>query len=228
MAPATPASSTSLIEQPSALPIAFTASSGIGSPQATRFTAAGLPLSRVGESSAISAIAVTSPITWAPSRALSIVPAMPFCGSARPRARGRRSPRPCSAALADRPPSGLSTASASQSAPSASSGGGAALASRRVDAAVGDRHHHRDQGDAVADAVVDAGDQGTAAFVALDQARTSRAAAPRRAASSPACRRAPAAPRARSAPRPLQLPADDVAADVEGRVVASARRSRRG
>ena len=40
---------------------------------------------------------------------------------------------------------------------------------RRVAAAVGDRHHHRDQRDAVADAVVDARDQRAAALVALDQ-----------------------------------------------------------
>ena len=43
------------------------------------------------------------------------------------------------------------------------------LAGRRVHAAVGDRQHHRDQCDAVADAVVHAGDQCAATFVAVDQ-----------------------------------------------------------
>jgi hypothetical protein len=41
----------------------------------------------------------------------------------------------------------------------------------RVAAAVGDRHHHRDQRDAVTDAVVHAGDQCAAAFVVVDQVK---------------------------------------------------------
>jgi len=60
MAPATQASSTSLIEQFSALPTIFTASSGIGSLQATTLRPIGLPFSSVGESSAISASAAAS------------------------------------------------------------------------------------------------------------------------------------------------------------------------
>ena len=41
----------------------FTASSGSGSFQATRLLPSGMPFSRVGESSGISAIAATSPST---------------------------------------------------------------------------------------------------------------------------------------------------------------------
>ena len=64
MAPATQLSSTSLIEQFSALPTAFTSSSGIGSHQATRLAAPGLPFRRVLESSGISASAAASVTTW--------------------------------------------------------------------------------------------------------------------------------------------------------------------
>ena len=64
MAPATQASNTSLIEQPSALPIAFTWSSGKGSPQATRLLPIGLPFKRVGESSGIKSIEAASDTTW--------------------------------------------------------------------------------------------------------------------------------------------------------------------
>jgi hypothetical protein len=64
MAPATQLSSTSLMEQFSALPTALTSSSGIGWHQATRLVRPGLPLSRVGESSGIRASAAASLITW--------------------------------------------------------------------------------------------------------------------------------------------------------------------
>jgi hypothetical protein len=64
MAPATHASSTSLTEHPSALPTAFSSSSAIGSPHATRFCPIGRPFRIVGESSGISAIAATSLTTW--------------------------------------------------------------------------------------------------------------------------------------------------------------------
>jgi len=64
MAPATQDSSTSLIEQFSALPTALTVSSGIGSLQATTFLPIGLPLGAVGESSGIRLSAATSLTTW--------------------------------------------------------------------------------------------------------------------------------------------------------------------
>ena len=59
-APATQLSSTSLSEQFSALPTALTSSSGIGWHQATFLVPPDLPLSRVGESSGISASAAES------------------------------------------------------------------------------------------------------------------------------------------------------------------------
>ena len=126
MAPDTLASSTSLIEQPSALPIHFTCSSGIGSPQATRLVPLGLPLSKVGESSAIIAIAATSPITLAAVRAPSIDCARPRCGSASASSARAMLASTRPAAFSERPPSGLSTASESQSEAPASS-----LAARR-------------------------------------------------------------------------------------------------
>ncbi len=64
MAPATQDSSTSLTEPPSTLPTAFTSSSLSESLQATRFLTPGSPLSRVRESSGISAMADRSPIAW--------------------------------------------------------------------------------------------------------------------------------------------------------------------
>ena len=64
MAPATQLSSTSLTEQLSALPMALTSSSGIGAHQATRFVVTGVPLSRVVESSGISAREAASRSTW--------------------------------------------------------------------------------------------------------------------------------------------------------------------
>ena len=64
MAPATQASSTSLIEQPRPLPMVLTRSSGIGSLQATIFLPTGWPFSAVGESSGISSSAPTSLTTW--------------------------------------------------------------------------------------------------------------------------------------------------------------------
>ena len=60
MAPATQASSTSLIEAPSALLTLFTTSSAIGSPQATTLRPTGWPFNRVGESSSIKASAARS------------------------------------------------------------------------------------------------------------------------------------------------------------------------
>ena len=64
MAPATQLSSTSLMEQFSALPTAFTSSRGIGGHQATRLELPGVPLRRVGESSGISASEARSLTTW--------------------------------------------------------------------------------------------------------------------------------------------------------------------
>ena len=118
IAPETQASRTSLIEQPSALPIAFTWSSAIGSPQATRLRPHGLPFSKVGESSAIRAIAATSPSTLATVRAPSIEPARPRCGSASASSARAMLASTTPAAFVDKPPSGFITASASQSPPS--------------------------------------------------------------------------------------------------------------
>lgn len=64
MAPAAQASSTSLIDAPSALPTAFTSSSARLSSQATVFFGPGLPFKRVCESSGISAKAATSDTAW--------------------------------------------------------------------------------------------------------------------------------------------------------------------
>ena len=60
IAPATQASSTSLTEQPSALPIALTSSTAIGSFHATILTPEGLPLRLVALSFGIIAIAAVS------------------------------------------------------------------------------------------------------------------------------------------------------------------------
>ena len=120
IAPATEARSTSLTEPPSALPTAFTSASGIGSPQATRFAPLGFPFRRVGESSAISAIAATSLITLAPRRAPAIVLARPCCGSASASSARSIAASASAAALAERPPSGFSSASASESPPAPS------------------------------------------------------------------------------------------------------------
>ena len=75
MAPATQLSSTSFTVQPRPRPTAFTASSGMGSLQATTLRPAGLPFSSVGESSGISARAATSLTTFRPLRAMSTPPA---------------------------------------------------------------------------------------------------------------------------------------------------------
>ncbi len=82
MAPATLASSTSLIEPPSAWPTAFTSDTGSGSPHATRLPGVALPLRLVGESSGINAIAATSLTTCAPMRAISMPPDSGAVGSA--------------------------------------------------------------------------------------------------------------------------------------------------
>ena len=77
-APATQLSSTSLIEQFSALPTALTSSSGIGWHHATFLMPLGVPLSRVFESSGISASAAESWSTWSSTLAMFIDPLKPL------------------------------------------------------------------------------------------------------------------------------------------------------
>ena len=77
-APATQLKSTSLIEQFNALPTALTSSSGIGSHQATFLAPPGLPLSRVFESSGISASAAPSLTTCIITLAMSIDAPIPL------------------------------------------------------------------------------------------------------------------------------------------------------
>ena len=142
----------------------------------------------------------------------------PCCGSARPSTRARRCLASTSpAALAERPPSGFSTASASQSAPSARRSAAARrLRDRRIAAAVGDGHHHRDQRDAVADAVVDARDQRRCRRRSARSGGTARAAASGSSgvvASSPT--RACSAARSLWPLRAHELLAHDVVVDVE-------------
>ena len=72
-APATDESSTSLTEQPSALPIVLTSSSAIGSAQATRFATPDSPLNGVAESSPISASLAISPVSAPPCSASAMI-----------------------------------------------------------------------------------------------------------------------------------------------------------
>ena len=226
MAPATQDSSTSLIEQLSALPTIFTSSSGSGSFQATRFLPIGLPLSRVGESSGISASAATS-LNDLVAVARHVQRAEQLLRLRQHLHRLDHAPAVHADGLDGHVGERLDHR-IGQPVAFVRVVGAAPLAPRRIDAAIGDRHHHRDQRDAVADAVVDAHDQRAAALVVLDQVelpqrmrRVERRAWPVRrtrlqrgalalAALARAASRAPRGGRCRSPRRRTQLRADRV------------------